>query len=274
MPLPRTDSRGDGRWLVAMAALYLAVGIPLAARCVNQLNPDGVSYLLLAEHYARGQLSAAVVGVWSPMLPWLVSLLLRMEIPALPAARGILLLSGLGLTLAAWLLFGRLGLSRPLRWAASAAIAVMALDHSVVLLTPDLLVAAILTVYLWQSLDTNVVDRPIAACKCGLVAGVAYLAKAYAFPFFVLHFSVLAVIYSRRAGAGATRRALRTIAAALAGAAVFVLPWGTVISVKYGHPTISSAGALNHALVGPVLAGRQPLVRGLLAGKNLLNWLA
>ena len=242
--------RTDAKWLVTLLVLYLAVGIPLGARCVNQLNPDGVSYLLLAEHYAKGEWGAAVVGHWSPLLPWLISLLLRMGIAPLVAARSILLLSGLGLTLAAWLLFGRLGLSRLLRCAATAAIAVMALDYSVALLTPDLLVAALLAVYFWQSLDAGIVERPSAAFKCGLVAGVAYLAKAYAFPFFILHFSVLAVVYSRRAGPGVSVRALRTIGLGLAGAAVFVLPWATAISVKYGFPAITTAPRLRSE-IGP-----------------------
>ncbi len=263
MPLQRTSRQADRRWLVVLAALYLAVGIPLAARCVNQLNTDGVLYLLLAEHWAKGEWGAALGGHWSPLLPWLISLPLRVGISPFVAARGILLLSGLGLTFVAWSLFGRLGLSRPLRWAATLAVAAMALDRSVILLTPDLLVAAILSVYFWQSLDTSLVERRGAAFKCGLVAGLAYLAKAYAFPFFVLHFSVLAVVYSRRAGPGAGGRAVRTIALGLAGAAVFVLPWATAISVKYGYPTISTASAGAWSYAGPVHRLDPPALRGL-----------
>ncbi len=234
----------DRYWLLALAGLYLAVGVPLAARCLNQLNPDGVSYLLLAEHWAKGEWGTAIVGHWSPLLPWLISLLLRVGISPLVAARTILLLSGLGLSFGTWYLLGRLGLSRPFRWAATLAFAIMALERSTNILTPDILVAAILCVYFWQTLDRGLAKSPNAAFRCGLVAGLAYLAKAYAFPFFLLHFSVLTVIYSRRAGPDATRRALRTFALGLGGAAIFVLPWATAISVKYGYSTITTASAI------------------------------
>jgi len=239
-----TDSSNDRYWLLALAAGYLVVGVPLAARCLNQLNPDSVSYLLLAEHWARGEWGAGIVGHWSPLLPGLISLLLRVGVSPLVAARAILLLSGLGLSFGTWCLLGRLGLSRPFRWAGTLAFAIMALERGTNILTPDILVAVVLSVYFWQTLDSSLVQRSGTAFKCGLVAGIAYLAKAYALPFFLLHFSVLAVIYSRRAGPGATRRALRTFALGLAGAAIFVLPWATAISVKYGYPTITTASAI------------------------------
>lgn len=244
MEIQTGNAPTDRYWLLILAGLYLAVGIPLAAGCVEQLCPDGVSYLLLAEHWARGEWGTAVVGHWSPLLPWLISLLLRVGLSPLVAARAILLLSGLGLSFGTWCVLGRLGLSWPFRWAATFAFAIMALERSTNILTPDILVAAVVSVYFWQSLDGSLVHRSSTAFKCGLVAGVAYLAKAYAFPFFLLHFSVLTVIYSRRAGPGITRRALRTFALGLAGAAIFVLPWATAISVKYGYPTITTAPAV------------------------------
>jgi len=246
-----------------MGLAYLAVGIPLMIQCINQLDSDGVSYLLLAEHCAKGQWAAGVSGHWSPLLPWLTSLLMRLGISPPAAARTILLLSGLGWAVAALLLFDRLGLHAASKWAATLIVAMFGLGHSVELLSPDLLVAAILSVYLWQSLDDGLVHHTGAPFKCGLVAGIAYLAKAYAFPFFVLHFSVLAVVYARRSGPGATGRALRTIALGLGGAAVFVLPWATILSAKYGRPTINTAGTLSYAVFGPTLKGEFPVVRGL-----------
>ena len=251
--------RGGGRkqrqtnvlWLSLLAVVYLAIGIPMAYRCVNQINPDGVAYLRLARYYAEGRLDMAIEGHCSPLLSWLIAPLVRVGMPPMAAARGILLLAGLGLTLAAWLLLLRVGLSGPFRWAATICIAAMALYHSIYVLTPDLLVAAILTIYFWLSLNPSVVDQPRAAFKCGLVAGLAYLAKTYALPFFVLHFCVLMIVYARKQDRHKGLRALRAISIGLAGAAVLALPWVTIISVKYGRPTISTIGAKTYSRLRP-----------------------
>ena len=263
MQLDEPSARANRRWLCVLVAVYLAIGIPMAYRCVNQINPDGVSYLRLARYYAEGRLDMAIAGHWSPLLAWLIVPLLRVGVAPMAAARGILLLAGLGLALAAWLLLGRIGLSGPFRWAATMCIAILALAHSVEVLTPDLLMAALLTVYLWLSLNPSVVDQPGAAFKCGLVAGLAYLAKAYALPFFVLHFCVLMIVYARKPDQHKGLRALRAIGLGLAGTAVFALPWATIISVKCGYPTICTAASYNRTLIGPVLNFQHPLVRGL-----------
>ena len=243
--------RPDVRWLGLILTLYLAAGIPLAARCVNQIDNDGVSYLRLAGYYAQGHLSQAINGYWGPLLSWLMAPLIAVGVSPLAAARTVLLASGLALTVGAWLFLGRLGLSRLARRAATICVAVMAVSNSVRTLSPDLLLAAILAFYFWLALDENLLERRSLAFKCGLVIGLGYLAKAYALPFFALHLPVTCLLHQWLGKAGARGQIGRTIALACAGVAILVLPWAMVISIKYGRPTVSTAGPIIHRIFGP-----------------------
>ena len=253
----------ERRWLIGLVIIYLLVGIPVAWRCVDQINPDGVAHLRLAEYYAEGNLHLAIVGLWSPLLSWLIAPLLRLGVDGQVAARGLLLLSGLGLTLASWLLFGRMGASGLYRRAATVCMAVVSLSYSVFVLDPDLIAAALLAVYFWLSLDASVFEKPAAAFRMGLLIGIAYLTKAYALPFFVIHFLGIAVAYAVRKVPRARYRAARGFALAMAGALLIALPWAAVLSAKYGRLTFSTAGSMNHARVGPVVNWTHLHLRGL-----------
>lgn len=256
-------SHRDLWWLGVILVLCLAAGMPLAARCVNQIDNDGVSYLRLAGYYAQGHLAQAINGYWSPLLPWLMALLIKIGVGPMAAARAVILAAGCALTIGGFLLFGRLGLSRLPQLAATACVAAMAVANSVRTLSPDLLVTAIFTFYFWLSLDPDLLKRRGRAFKCGLVAGVGYLAKTYALPFFVLHFSVVVLLQARLKGDSSTRQVLGAIGLGVAGAALLALPWAATISVKYGRPTVGMAGAIVRRQFGPVLRGRHFSERGL-----------
>ena len=253
----------ERRWLIGLVIIYLLVGIPVAWRCVDQINPDGVAHLRLAEYYAEGNLHLAIVGLWSPLLSWLIAPLLRLGVDGQVAARGLLLLSGLGLTLASWLLFGRMGASGLYRRAATICIAVVSLSYSVFVLDPDLIAAALLAVYFWLSLDASVFEKPAAAFRMGLLVGIAYLTKAYALPFFALHFLGIAISYGRQKKPGAPRRAAVAYGLAIVGALVVCGPWIGTLSAKCGRLTFSTSGELNHSWTGPVVNQHHLHLRGL-----------
>ena len=43
----------------------------------QQINTQGIAYILLAKHYATGNFGLAVSSYWSPLLSWLLSLGLK-----------------------------------------------------------------------------------------------------------------------------------------------------------------------------------------------------
>lgn len=264
----------ERRWLIGLVIIYLLVGIPVAWRCVDQINPDGVCHLMLARHYAEGNFDLAVVGLWSPLLAWLIAALMLVKVEPQAAARAILLVSSLGLTLASWLLMGQMGVRGMYRRAATVCMAVVALSYSVFVLDPDVLAAALLAVYFWMTLRADTFEKPWAAFQLGLLVGAAYLTKAYALPFFALHFLGIAICYGRQKQRGAPARAATAYGLAVVGALVVGGPWIGTLSAQYGRLTFSTSGEMNLSWTGPVVNRRHRHLRGLVTPREgrLTEW--
>ena len=77
---------------------------------------------------------------------------------------------------------------------ATAAVSVLTLEHRVI--TPDLLLAVMLTFYFYMVSDPAVMTAPARPFACGILGGLAYLAKAYAYPFFIVHFLGTITLYT------------------------------------------------------------------------------
>jgi len=111
------------------------------------------------------------------------------------------------------------------------------------------------------------------AWQCGVVAGLAYWSKAYALPFFVLHFIGWHVILllvngffnkknnsrlndkkERYAKNDLVLRRNFLLKNMVVGTVVFALvclPWVFMLSSKFGEPTIGMSGKYNFALISP-----------------------
>jgi hypothetical protein len=239
---------------LALYALLVTIG---SFRLVDQINPDGVSYLRNARLLADGRFSDSVSSYWSPLLSWLVAPLLRVGIDSLVAARVVLAVCGGLLLAASWALMNLLAPRPSWRVAIMTAIAVNAVPWTF-LITPDVLLGACVIAYGLASLTPELSVRPGLAWRCGVLAGVAFLAKAYALPFFLVHFPLsLALSYWLQPAVATGRRARHAsalVASAAAGLLGFFMiagPWMAVLSLKYGRLTVTTSAAFNHALVNP-----------------------
>ena len=239
----------------AFALLYAVSGLAALPMYRYQLNPDGVSYLKIAEHYSNGDWSETVNGLWSPLFSWLLAPLLGTGANPLLAAHGLNLAIGLLALAGFWALSGRYTDRLWLRTATTTALLPVLLTWSFSLVTPDLLLVALLLWYLVILTAPNYSRSLRYAVGAGVLGGLAYLAKGYAFLFFLVHFigvngwrAFLAVGEQRRIW-------LKRLAAGLACFAVISGPWVLLISVKYGHPTQSTTMGYNWKLMGPTYRG-------------------
>ena len=246
----------DRQWASLFYPLsgYLIVMTIVSLRLHDHINTDGVAYLRHARYLADGQWTLGVSGYWSPLLPGLIAACLRLGLDSLIAARIVLAAAGATFLMGAWLLLRRLTSPSP-GWS-MAMMGVLAIDAVAwsLTITPDVLVAGVLLTYAAASLAPDLAERPGAAFRCGLLAGVAYLAKAYALPFFAMHF-----LFTLAVGRGAAvplRRAGYAVAAGFLGCAIVAGPWVAIISGKYGHLTVTSAAIYNHALTNPSPSAR------------------
>jgi hypothetical protein len=225
------------------------------------MNPDGLSYLDLADAYARGDYAAAVNSYWSPLYSWILGAALAVlrpspywECAAVHAVNfGIFLvaLAGFEFLLTELLLARRAtgegGPPRLPEWA------VVGLGYglfiwvsrrlvTVSLVTPDMLVAA--AVYTAAGLLLRMRRRgPSAASAAllGVVLGLGYLAKAVLFPLALIFLAVLALT------ARGWRSRVRSVGFAAAG--FFLVAGGFIgaLSANKGRPTFGDSGRLNYA---------------------------
>src|SRR5262249_20172676 len=150
------------------------------------INPDGISYIDIARQYLAGHWSQAVNEYWGPLFSWLLVPLLKFGLEPLVAAKIVNLVVGFGLLggffclakryLALWLAIAMTVLVLPVvfSWTLGGYI------------TPDLLLTMLLVWYVYVVLSPRFEARPGLAVVAGLLAGLAYLAKSYSLPFFIL----------------------------------------------------------------------------------------
>ena len=245
-------------WLLPLL-LYVALGIPAAWMQRELINPDAIAYIRLSRYLLAGDWHHAFSGYWSPLYPCLMAPLIATGMDGLLAAHLTLALCG---GLFVWMAHRLLRqfedtippLTRLWMLLVTACVAVHLMARIV---SPDLLMGAVLMGYLATAARSSVLVRPRQAFRAGVLGGMTYLAKAYALPFFLVQFPVtllmhaLALRRARVAGAGIgrsvpARRLLVACAAGLLGFSTLAGPWIGLLSHRYGRLTMATAGPINH----------------------------
>lgn len=228
--------------------LLVAGGLALLPFVGSQINADGVSYLSIAQHYVEGRWQSAVNGYFGPLLSWLLVPFLATGLPPLVAAKAASLVVAAATLMATCRLMAVAEVPRRLMTPVAVALVPFLLYAAVSGIFPDLLLALLLLLYCAQVLPRGYREATTNGALAGLWAGFAFLAKLYALPFFVAHFTLMHLLHARDAGSGAARRGVAVNY--VAGLAAFVLvagPWVGIISAKYGQLTIGTSAGINVA---------------------------
>jgi hypothetical protein len=231
----------------------------------HTMNPDGISYLDLADAYGRGDWANALNTYWSPLYCWILEAVFAAVRPTPYWECAVVHAVNLALFLTALVCFECL-LGEVLKvvrcqgeatggetqtplpcWVVLGLMYALFIWTSRQLITvshvtPDMIVAA--CVYLAAALLLRMRRTQTGwrlSLALGLVLGVGYLAKAVLFPlgFVFLAISALA--------AGSWRRAARHLA--VAGSAFLVVSgcFILVLSLSQGRATFGDSGRLNYA---------------------------
>ena len=214
----------------------------------ERINPDAIVYLRIAGYYLNGQTDLMVAGGWGPLLSWLmIPWLLVFDDPLLAAHAAVA-------SSAVVFLYGTYSLLRAMRLPDSAVVigtwltVFLSVSWSVAVITPDLLVDGIFYCGISMLLSGKWVDHAKTAFGAGLILGTAYLAKHIALPVSGLVVVALAVINLYRSS---LRQTARAIAIFGVGFLLVAGPWVGLLSYKYGRPTFSTIGPIQHAIMGP-----------------------
>ena len=239
-----------GHPLVRLLLVYLLVCSAALPWYLHRVGPDAVSYLTIAQKYRAGDFHNAVNGYWSPLLSWLIAPLLCLGVAPEVTAKCLQIAIGAGVLSIVWWLGKRLQLSEVVRVLTTLCLVPAVMMYALSDTTPDLLVAGLLLAYLGVVIGADYPRSPWQGAACGLLGALAYLAKAYAFPFFLSHFiAVSGYLFLRRRSSGEELR--RLAAGTAAGLLVFALlagGWAGLISRKYSRITIGTTGAYQFSL--------------------------
>jgi len=265
--------RSRRRWIAALCLLCVLVITQQAWIHRFGMNPDGISYLDIADGLLQGDLRRLVHPYWSPLYPCLQAAVLKVLSPTpdfeFPVVHLTNWLIGLGTVasftffLCRWLRLR--GAGQPVtpsladfRVRTSFAYALFLWSTlqmvGLNLVTPDLCVAAL--VYLAAGLCCRMAVCPPkwgASVLLGMVLGSAYLAKTAMLPLCAVLLGILALPWSPLS----SRRSSLAIAALTLG--VTVAPFVIGLSRQQHRLTFGESGRLNYAWLVqggiPVYAG-------------------
>jgi hypothetical protein len=233
----------------------------------NEVTPDGISYIELGWATARGGFHQLVNAYWSPLYPFLLSLIFRLFHPAVQWDFTAAHVLNLAIYLASFASFGlfqnELDLQREVAgepagkylpvlprtmwiWGSVFFLWAGCFWLGPVWVTPDLCVAALM--YLATALLFRIRGGRgswLVFAGLGVLLGLGYLAKAAMFPLAFV-FLLSAFCLSRIAGSSFLAAALRTLVATVVFAGI-ALPFILELSAAKGRPTFGDSGRINYA---------------------------
>lgn len=225
-----------------VSALLLIVAVALLyPHYKYYVDPDGTAYLTIAWRYASGQYAKAVNGYWSPWACWLSAVFIKLGMGAIAAGAVVNTIGAVGFLAVTTSFFRRFSIAQPLHWALSIATALF-LCYAVFWQSfDDLWECFFLLGALRLLIIDDFVHLPLAWVGYGILGALAYFAKAYSFPFFIL--SSICCVYFMTVGD--KKKWFQICSISIGVMLLICLPWIIALHTKYGIWTTSTSGALN-----------------------------
>jgi hypothetical protein len=155
------------------------------------IDADGISYISIAQKYATGNFKDSINGFWSPMISWIIALLLFIIPNKVLAAKVAGVLIGAGV-LFSIKLFAQHFLFKKSSEILIYCIAVPLLVCYCYYEVPvDFTLILFLLPYLYFVFHPSFFEQIKYPILAGVMGCLSYFAKQYAFPFFMLHFFIL-----------------------------------------------------------------------------------
>lgn len=205
------------------------------------IDADGTSYLTISQRYADGDIQTAINGLWSPWACWLTALLIKADLQAIPAS---IIVNALGATGFLWIsdnLFARFAVQGKVRWVYCLTLVVF-LCYAVFWQSfDDLWGCFFMLCVLRVMLLEGFVQKPLLWVSIGAIGALAFFAKAYSLPYFMLAVtvSVFFLVGSNKL------QWFKIVCVATPVLLLCCFPWLYALHSKYGIWTTSTAGPLN-----------------------------
>ncbi len=221
-----------------------------------RLTADSMLYFSLAQKYIGGDFSNAVNGYWGPLLAWLLVPFLYFGASDVFAINILNLILGIFTIFGVWRLSYKFEITETIRSIIIISLIPIVLKFSLVQ-PMDFLLLCFLVYYLVIIFESSYPDRMTNGIFCGILGSLAYFSKAYAFPFFIVHFLIMHILHYFRNTSNPDRT--NVVKNAVVGFFIFFIisgTWVMVISDKYGYFTFSTMRQTNFNAPDPEAMGR------------------
>ncbi len=248
--------------------IYLLCCVALFPLFKNVITPDDVSYMRIAEYYAKGDFANAINGYWSPLNSWIGAALSTFAIPPLFLYKYILIANGcivIFLTYRLGLLFS---FSAKYQSFICIGLIPLLLQATYMQLCGDFLQLSFLLLYCNLIFSPRYTQQIGYAVLCGLIAVFAFYAKYYSFYFSILHLVLcngFLFLFLQKDKERFVKYTVLSIAVLILG----VCPWVYFLSEKYGSTMFNYVDHINASWY---LTGQKSYpdnIIGLLPPKNL-----
>lgn len=231
--------------------LYLFLGFYLAPLLWHYIDGiDMLNYISIAHKYQRGEFYDAINDYWSPLIPWLLTPLLYTGADAFLLFKILQVIIGFIPLYICISFLEKTNFPLLIKVFAGLVFALLILSFGLLYGSPDLLFVSLLLIY-FSYTTTNYISSKNGT-KAGITGGILFLAKAYGFPFFILHFCCINCYYWFTNKSKEARNTLYNNA--LKGFTFFFIIsgiWIACLSSKNKSFTISGSGKYNFSLIGP-----------------------
>ncbi len=232
---------------LVISSIFMVAGVIAAYPLFKyNIDPDSVAYLSIAKRYANGEYSSAINAYWSPLASWLTALLLKINVRDVSAAILVNTLAAIGALIIGHSLFVFYAIEERLRRVMTLGLALFLIYAVYWQWFDDLWQCFLLLLILRVLVSERYTSRPTLWVLNGLLAALAYYAKAYSLSFFVLS-SAVSLWFICRDNAGTTKCILwfKICSVSIGVMLMCCMPWFVLLHSKYGIWTTSSAVALN-----------------------------
>lgn len=221
-------------WLCSMVGFFY----PLLHLYVD---PDGTAYLTIAQRYASGDVHTAINGYWSPWACWLAALGIKLGLQAILSGVIVNTLGAIGFLYAVRALFIQLQIiphyCHMLLWSMAFFLCFAVYYQSF----DDLWECFFLMVALLLMISEAYTTKWLLWVLTGMLGALAYFAKSYALPFFILNTVVCLYFITGKSWV----KTLTIWSVIIITVVVYCFPWWWLLQHKYGFWTTSTAGSLN-----------------------------
>lgn len=220
--------------------LFLILFLYLYPQFQYILDDDGVGYATVAKRWAAGDYYRAINGLWSPLHSWISIPFYLAGLDIITAFKSSNALIGIGILAVFNSALQGLAVSKPIKTTVLLASIPFLLYICFFELAADVLFCFLFLLYLLLcSKKAAFTDLRLVAAT-SFVGALCYYAKAYAFPLFLLHFSVWQFyLYKNANGVKNETLLLRNLTVGILFFLLLCLPWIILLHYKYGIWTIS-----------------------------------